>query len=123
MKSRLGGLLVLASIGAVTIAASAAVGLATAGAITPVVPTVASLTAAAGVNLVVFLASSRVLTAAPVTTRQVLPGAALAVCWLLLKALGGIYVIKVLEGSSQTYGGFAAVVGLLTWLLIRQRSR
>ena len=23
-----------------------------------------------------------------------------------------------LEGSSQTYGGFAAVVGILTWLLI-----
>jgi membrane protein len=27
-------------------------------------------------------------------------------------------VTQVLAGSSQTYGGFAAVVGLLSWLLI-----
>ena len=39
-------------------------------------------------------------------------------CWLLLQAIGGVYVTQVLKGSSQTYGGFAAVVGILTWLLI-----
>jgi len=67
----------------------------------------------------VFLASFRLLTAAPVTIRQVLPGAALATaCWLLLQAIGGVYVTQVLKGSSQTYGGFAAVVGMLAWLLI-----
>jgi uncharacterized BrkB/YihY/UPF0761 family membrane protein len=37
---------------------------------------------------------------------------------LLLQAAGGVYVNDVLKGSSQMYGGFAAVVGLLTWLLI-----
>jgi membrane protein len=80
---------------------------------------VLSITAAAGVDLVVFLASFRLLTAAAVTIRQVLPGAALATgCGLLLQAVGGVHVTKVLKGSSQTYGGFAAVVGLLAWLLI-----
>ena len=58
-------------------------------------------------------------TAAHVSTRDVLPGAALATaCWVLLQAVGGAYVTGVLKGSSQTYGGFAAVVGLLAWLLI-----
>jgi len=39
-------------------------------------------------------------------------------CWLGLQALGGVFVTQVLAGSSQTYGSFAAVVGLLSWLLI-----
>ncbi|MGB0091911.1 MAG: YhjD/YihY/BrkB family envelope integrity protein [Solirubrobacteraceae bacterium] len=61
----------------------------------------------------------RLLTTAQVTTRHALPGALLATgCWLGLQALGGVYVTQVLAGSSQTYGGFAAVVGLLSWLLI-----
>jgi uncharacterized BrkB/YihY/UPF0761 family membrane protein len=89
VRSRLRGLLVLASVGATTVAATAAVGLATAGAITPVIGKVLGVTVAAGIDLVVFLASFRLLTAAPVTSRQVLPGAVLAAgCWLLLQAVG-----------------------------------
>ena len=119
VKSRIRGLFVLASVGAITVATTAAVGFATAGAIRPAPADLASFAAAAGVDLVVFLASFRLLTSAAVTTRQVLPGAALATgCWLLLQAVGGAYVARVLKGSSQTYGGFAAVIGLLTWLLI-----
>jgi YihY family inner membrane protein len=119
VKARLRGLLFLASLGTITVAATAIVGLATAGAITPAIPKVLGITAAAGIDLAVFLASFRLLTAAPVTIRQVLPGAALATaCWLLLQAIGGVYVTQVLKGSSQTYGGFAAVVGMLAWLLI-----
>jgi hypothetical protein len=61
----------------------------------------------------------RLLTTAQVTTRHVLPGALLATgCWLGRQALGGVYVTQVLAGSSQTYGGFAAVVSLRSWLLI-----
>jgi membrane protein len=119
VKSRVRGLLVLASVGVINIAATAAVGFATAGAINGAIAEALSLAAAAAVDLVVFLASFRLLTSAPVTIRQVLPGAALATgCWLLLQAAGGVYVTNVLKGSSQTYGGFAAVVGLLAWLLI-----
>jgi len=119
VRSRLRGLLVLASIGVFTVASTAAVGVATDGSSGSTLGQVLSFVAAAGIDLVVFLASFRLLTAAPVTTREVLPGAAVAAaCWLALQAVGGIYVTQVLKGSSQTYGGFAAVIGLLAWLLI-----
>jgi membrane protein len=119
VNSRLRGLLVLASIGAVNVLATVAVGLATAGGVGTVVTQVLSFFASAVIDLVLFAASFRVLTAAQVTTRQVLPGALLAAgCWLGLQALGGVFVTQVLAGSSQTYGGFAAVIGLLSWLLI-----
>ena len=119
VSSRLRGLLVLASVGAINVLATVAVGLATAGGVGTVVTQVLSLVASAVIDLVLFAASFRVLTAAHVTTRQVLPGALLAAgCWLGLQALGGVFVTKVLAGSSQTYGGFAAVIGLLSWLLI-----
>lgn len=99
-RSRLGGL------GAVTVAATAAVGLAGAGPITPAMATLVSMPAAAGVDLVVLPACFRLLTAVPATIRQVLPGAALAAaCGLLLQALGGVYVTQVLKGSSQSMAG------------------
>ena len=119
VSSRLRGLLVLASVGAINVIATVAVGLATAGGVGTVVTQVLSLVASAMIDVVLFAASFRVLTAAHVTTREVLPGALLAAgCWLGLQALGGVFVTKVLAGSSQTYGGFAAVIGLLSWLLI-----
>jgi membrane protein len=119
LTSRLRGLLVLASIGTVNVLATVAVGLVTAGGAATVVTQVLGFVASAVIDLIVFAASFRVLTAAEVTIRQVLPGALVATgCWLGLQALGGVYVTRVLAGSSQTYGGFAAVVGLLSWLLI-----
>lgn len=119
LSSRLRGLLVLASFGTVNVLATVAVGFVTAGEAGTAVTEVLSLMAAAGIDLVLFVASFRLLTAAAVTVRQVLPGALLGTgCWLALQALGGVFVTQVLAGSSQTYGGFAAVVGLLSWLLI-----
>jgi membrane protein len=119
LKSRVRGLLVLASVGSINVVATAAAGLAAAGNIGTPGATVLSLAASAAIDLVLFVASFRLLTTARVTTRQVLPGALLATgCWLALQVLGGVFVTNVLKGSSQTYGGFAAVVGLLSWLLI-----
>ena len=119
LSSRLRGLLVLATFGSVNVLATVAVGLVTAGGVGTAVTRALGLVASAVIDLVLFAASFRLLTAAPVTIRQVLPGALLAAgCWLGLQALGGAFVTQVLAGSSQTYGGFAAVVGLLSWLLI-----
>ncbi len=119
VSSRWRGLLVLASFGTINVAATVAVGIVTAGGVGTVVTELLGLVAAAVVDLVLFTASFWLLTAAQVTIRQVLPGALLATaCWLGLQALGGVFVTQVLAGSSQTYGGFAAVVGLLSWLLI-----
>ena len=118
VSSRLRGLLVLASVGAVNVLATVGVGVATAGGVGTLATQVVSFVASA-VMTVLFAASFRLLTAARLTTRQVLPGALLAAgCWLALQAVGGVFVTQVLAGSSQTYGGFAAVVGLLSWLLI-----
>jgi membrane protein len=119
VSSRLRGLLVLVSVGAVNVLATVAVGLATAGGVGTAVTQVLSFVASAVIDLVLFAASFRLLTTAQITIRQVLPGAMLATgCWLALQVLGGVFVTKVLAGSSQTYGGFAAVIGLLSWLLI-----
>ncbi len=119
VASRLRGLVVLVAVGSFTVAATAAVGFATAGASESVIAAVLSFAGGAAIELVVFLTSFRLLTAAPVTVRHVLPGAVLAAgCWLVLQAVGGLYITRVLKGSSQTYGGFAAVIGLLAWLLI-----
>ena len=118
-RSRLRGLLVLLVAGGINVVVTVAVGLAEAGEVRPAVASVLSVAASAGIDLALFLACFRLLTAARVTTRQVLPGAVLAAgCLLALQVLGGAFITGVLRGSSQTYGGFAAVVGLLTWLLI-----
>ncbi len=118
-SSRGRGLLVLISIGTANVAATAGVGLAAAGGAGSALTSVLSLLGSAAVDLVLFTVSFRLLTTAHTTVREVLPGALLASsCWLGLQVLGGVYVTKVLAGSSETYGGFAAVVGLLTWLLL-----
>lgn len=119
LGSRARGLLVLLTIGTANVVATAGVGLAAAGGAGGTVIKTLSLLGSAAVDLVLFTVSFRMLTAAHTTVREVLPGALLASgCWLGLQVAGGVYVTKVLAGSSETYGGFAAVVGLLTWLLL-----
>jgi YihY family inner membrane protein len=119
VSSRLRGLLVLALIGTINVVTTVAVGLVVAGGAGSTVVRVLGILGSAAFDLVLFTSSFRLLTTADVSTRQVLPGALLATgFWLALQAVGGILVTKVLAGSSQTYGGFAAVVGLLSWLLL-----
>jgi membrane protein len=70
-------------------------------------------------NFVVFWVAFKVLTVAEVGWGDVLPGAALAsVLWSALQALGGYIIGQRLESSTETYGFFAVVIGLLTWLFI-----
>ena len=52
-------------------------------------------------------------------TRQLWLGIVLAaVGWAVLQALGGIYVDRVVRSANQTYGLFAIVIGLLSWLYL-----
>ncbi len=119
VSARLRGLLVLLSIGALTVVSTVAVGLATAAQLRPPAVEVTSVVAAAGVELLMFVVCFRFLTSAKVSTRAVVPGAAVAaIGWLALQAIGGVYVSHVVKGSSETYGAFAAVVGLLSWLYL-----
>lgn len=71
------------------------------------------------VSLVQFLAAFRLLTAREVTTRQILPGALLAaITWQVLQSVGTYYVGHALKGTSNVYGVFGLVLGLLAWLLV-----
>jgi len=71
-------------------------------------------------NGVLYLAAFRLLTVAPVGWRELVPGAVVAaIAGAGLQAIGGYYVGHQLQGASQTYGLFAVVIGLLSWLYLQ----
>jgi membrane protein len=72
-----------------------------------------------GINLVVFLAVFRVLTSHSPSWRDVLPGAIVAaLSWEVLQTVGGYIVDRQLRHASSTYGVFAIVIGLLSWIYL-----
>jgi uncharacterized BrkB/YihY/UPF0761 family membrane protein len=82
----------------------------------------ANLAAAAAVNVGLFLLAFRVLTPRHIPTRQLLAGAVVAgVAWQVLQAVGGYLVGHYLRHTSQVYGVFAIVLGLLFWLYLGAR--
>ena len=82
----------------------------------------ANLAAAAAVNVGLFLLAFRVLTPKQIPTRQLLAGALVAgVAWQVLQAVGGFLVGHYLRHTSQVYGVFAIVLGLLFWLYLGAR--
>jgi membrane protein len=117
VSSRLRGLALLVVVGTANVASTAVVTLARNGTIQPPLAGIASFSASAAVDFLVYLAAFRWLTTAHVSTRQVLPGVVVGtIAWLGLQTLGGLYVEHVLTRSSETYGVFAVVIGLLSWL-------
>jgi YihY family inner membrane protein len=111
------GSIVLVALGAAVLAAALAAGVSTALGSTAAV--VAGSVIAAILNVGVMLIVFRVLTAAPVSWRDVLPGAALAgVLWTGLQAAGGYIVDSKISGAGDVYGLFAVVIGLLSWLYL-----
>jgi YihY family inner membrane protein len=78
-----------------------------------------SIIGAGVVNIIVFLLAFKILTVADVSWRDVLPGAiAAGIAWSILQSVGGYYVGHQLKNASQTYGLFAVVIGLLSWLYL-----
>jgi membrane protein len=70
-------------------------------------------------NVLIFLIAYRVLTIEDVSWRGVFVGAIFAgIVWTVLQALGGYVIGHKLESARATYGLFAAVIGLLTWLYL-----
>src|SRR4029077_20588019 len=70
-------------------------------------------------NLALFMTAFKVLTAAELSWRDLLPGVVTAaVGWQLLQHLGGFYADHVLRHTGPLYGVFAAVLGLLAWLYL-----
>ena len=70
-------------------------------------------------NLGLFLLAFMVLTAEPLRPRDVALGAILAtVFWETLQLVGTWYVTRGLQRASPTYGVFAVVITLLSWLYL-----
>jgi YihY family inner membrane protein len=77
------------------------------------------LAASAMLNVAMFAGAYRVLTAADATWRDAAPGALLGgIAWTILVAVGGWIVGNRVATSSDTYGSFALVIGLLAWIYL-----
>jgi len=69
------------------------------------------------INIVVIAAMYRFLTSARPSWRDVMPGALFAgVVVTLLQHFGTAIVQKISEDAGETYGNFALVLGLITWI-------
>jgi membrane protein len=107
--SRLRAMIMLGILGVATLGATVISGLA--GVLGPI--------GSAVVNIGVILVAFKVLTAADVSFADVLPGAVLAgVALTVLQWAGSYYIGHVLRNASETYGTFAVVIGLLSWLYL-----
>jgi len=75
-------------------------------------------------NSLIYLMAFKILTDRPLGWRQLLPGAVVGgVAFTILQLVGGAIVGRNVRGASDTYGTFAVVIGLLTWLyLLAQMS-
>jgi YihY family inner membrane protein len=81
--------------------------------------TVLAVAGSALVNLGLFLLAFMVLTAEPLRLREVALGAVIAtVFWETLQLIGTWYVSRGLRHATPTYGVFAVVITLLSWLYL-----
>lgn len=119
LTSRLRGLLVLLVLGTLNVASTAAVGLIVGGLSGSSAVRVAGFALSVLLDVLLFWAVFRLLTAAEIPTRQLVLGIVIAaVGWAALQTLGGIYVNHVVRRANATYGFFAIVIGLLSWLYL-----
>jgi membrane protein len=118
LMSRLRGLGTLAILALLTILSTAAggsLGTASHGA----GEVVAAAAIALAFNVALFMTLFKLLTAASVSCRQLLPGVVMAaVLWQALQYLGGLYISHELRHNGPLYGTFALVLGLLAWLYV-----
>jgi membrane protein len=84
-----------------------------------VLASIALVLATVVLNVGVFMLAYRVLTVADLSWRQVWRGGVVGgVAYTAVQSLGGLYVDRVLNGASETYGTFAVVIGLLSWIFL-----
>ena len=80
---------------------------------------VLSTAAVVVLNVALYWLAFRVLTPAEVPSRDLLPGAVVGgVAWTALQALGGWLVARQLRHTSELYGTFGVVLGLLFFLYL-----
>jgi len=119
--SRLRGLGLLAILGTLQIVSTVASGLVTGGFGGPLL-VVAGIAVSLATNLMLFFAAFRLLTDNDIATHRLWPGIVSAtILWTALQAVGGAYIGHVVKGAGATYGTFATVIGLLTWIFLGAR--
>ncbi len=119
--SRLRGLGLLATLGTLQVISTVVSGVVSGG-FGGVLLTIAGIAVSLALNLLLFFAAFRLLTDSSVPTRQLWPGIGTAtVLWTVLQGVGGAYIGHVVKGAGPTYGTFATVIGLLTWLFLGAR--
>jgi membrane protein len=117
LQKKVRGILLLVLLGALFIVASAASGVVSGGLGGWPLKIVGYLIAIM-LNFGLFIAAFHFLCEEPPGWGDLIPGAAVAaILWTVLQSLGGVY-IKHIGKSDSTYGTFALVLGILTWLHI-----
>ncbi len=118
ITSRLRGLGLLLVLGVLAIVSTVAAGFVTAGG-HGFLAGLGGVIVALAVNLMLFFTAFRLLTAAEIRTRELLPGVLVAaVVWQILQHVGGYYVDHVVRHAKETSAVFAFVLGLLAWLYL-----
>jgi membrane protein len=115
LQWRLRGLLLLVSLGLLFVISTVVSGLIT-GLGGPAVK-VGAILVSLLVNVALFLAAFRFMTAASIRTSCLWIGViAAAVFWEILQLVGGIYINHVYRHASSVYSQFALVIALFVWL-------
>jgi uncharacterized BrkB/YihY/UPF0761 family membrane protein len=80
---------------------------------------VLTIAASLGINAAVFFLGYRLLTPKVIETRNLVPGSVLAALgWSMIQAIGGYLVAHQLRETSEVYGFFAIVLGLMAFLAL-----
>jgi YihY family inner membrane protein len=115
------GLLLLGTIAAAVLGSAVLAGMSTIGGgkvhSSPVAYWAYTLIGAAAVNLGAYLVALHILAPKGTAWRSLLPGTLIGgVGWTALETAGGLLISHVLRHSSELYGFFATVLGLVFWL-------
>ena len=118
LGSRLRAIALLVALGGLAVVSTVVSGLAAGGAdFLGAGGKVFGLGIATVLNLFVFGAVFRLLTADTVPTRALVPGVVVAtIGWEILQVAGGWYISHEVKNASAVYGTFALVIGLLAWI-------
>jgi YihY family inner membrane protein len=116
IKSRLRGLGLLAVLGLLFLIATGASGVVSGGLGGPLAKVLGILVALL-VNVVLFFAAFRLMTARTVPTKCLWVGIiTAAIFWTILQAIGGLYIGHVEKKIPASYAAFGFVIALLVWL-------